>query len=131
MGQEGETADGQRHRQPEQAPGDDPRAPAQNTIDLEPGAHERDDHDELGQSLDDGQVILRVRRHAWQPRDGEQRRPDADADDGQGQRGFFEHHGQPRREQNQGAEAGENDDVRVHGWSTLDRCSGCVIGVEA
>ena len=66
----------------EQPPGDDPASPAERAVELQPRAHEGDDHDQLGQALGKMRVLQEIGLGAG-ARDAEEGEAEPDADDRQ------------------------------------------------
>ena len=58
--QHGQDQAGERHGDAQKPPRHDPAPPAEHAVELQPGAHERDDDDQLGRLLDDEEVLLRA-----------------------------------------------------------------------
>jgi hypothetical protein len=111
--EQGDAGDRERHGDAEEAPRGHPAAPAERPVELQPGAHERHDDDQLGQALGDVGVLHQVGLDAG-ARDAEQRHAEQHADDGQREREAAQERRQPGHGEDDQAEAGQEDDVPVH-----------------
>ena len=92
--EQGDAGDRQRHGDRQQPPGDDPAPPAERPVELQPRAHEGDDHDQLGQALGEVRVLQEIGLGAG-ARDAEQGEAERDADDRQRQREAAQERRQP------------------------------------